>query len=82
MALGSGNLERAGGCFHDIFPTMRIPPPTPNRTFVEHLSFCKRNVANAPQWGQHIYTNPHGGASGKGQYSTWPWDKIKILFND
>ena len=45
-------------------PTARIPTPG-------HLSgiclFKKTYVATAPWWGQHIYTNPHRGASGRGQ---------------
>ena len=45
-------------------PTARIPTPG-------HLSgIClleKKFVATGPWWGQHIYTNPHGGASGRGQ---------------
>ena len=47
-------------------PTASIPPPPPP-AFVGHLSFLKKYVANAPWWGHHIYTNPHGGALGRGQ---------------
>ena len=55
------------------------PPPPPPRAFF--FFFFNKNVANAPWWGQHIYTNPHVGASGRGQIPHL-WDKIKILFND
>ena len=40
-------------------PSPLIPPPGICREFV----FLKKNVANAPRWGQPIRTNPHGGAS-------------------
>ena len=49
-----------------LMPTARTPPP-PLPAFVGHFSFFKKTVASAPWWGQHIYTNPHGWASGRGQ---------------
>ena len=57
------------------------PPPPPPSIFWAFVFFFL-NVANAPRWGQHIYTNPHRGGLGiRGQIPN-PWDKIKILFND
>ena len=38
--------------------------------FFGHLSFCKKkkNFCKCPMVGTaHLYTNPHGGASGRGQ---------------
>ena len=48
-----------------------------------HEPLVHASYSNNPRnpWGQQIYTNPHGGASGRGQIPD-PWNKIKILFND
>ena len=37
-------------------PWLPIPPPP---AFVGHLSFWRKNVANAPPWGPKMQQNPH-----------------------
>ena len=52
-----------------LVPTAHIlPPPPPG--IVGHLSFLKKNVANAPWWGQHIYKIPTVGPWEEGKYPT------------